>query len=58
MMKNGKSLERLVECLENILISNENIVISSPYKLSDRVTGEQRESSMSLSKLKMDITKL
>jgi hypothetical protein len=42
-MKPGRSLEKLVECLEKALTENTDTAIESPKKLRDQVTGQLRE---------------
>lgn len=42
-MKAGKSLERLVEHLEQAITDNQNLMIESPKRLRDKVTGQLRE---------------
>ena len=42
-MRQGKSLEALVEQLERSLAKSENVSVSAPKKLRDRITGRLRE---------------
>jgi Restriction endonuclease len=42
-MRKGRSLERLVAHLESVLIGQNNVTITSPRRLVDVITGQQRE---------------
>lgn len=42
-MKPGESLQRLVEHLERILSSNDEVTIESPKRVPDNITGRSRE---------------
>lgn len=43
MPKTGKSLEQLVSSLEKALGDSENVVVESPKRLKDKITGRMRE---------------
>ena len=43
MLKNGKSLEQLVSSLEKALGENNNVIVDSPKRLKDKITGQMRE---------------
>jgi hypothetical protein len=43
MSKAGKSLEELVSSLENVLGDSGNVVVESPKRLRDKITGKLRE---------------
>lgn len=43
MPGNGKSLERLVSSLEKALGDKDNVIVESPKRLKDKITGKKRE---------------
>jgi hypothetical protein len=43
MPRNGKSLEQLVSSLEKALGDKDNVIVESPKRLKDKITGKKRE---------------
>ncbi len=43
MVNNGKLLEQLVCNLEKVLAQNENVLVESPKRVPDKITGKKRE---------------
>lgn len=43
MQKTGKSLEKLITSLEKALVDSGNVVVESPKRLTDKITGKLRE---------------
>lgn len=49
-MRKGRDLEKLVEVLERVLGVNQDIVVASPKRIRDRVTGQPREFDVVISR--------